>query len=400
MVRVEARSVASRASPRLALFAKGFRPFFLLAAAWAVAIVPLWLFVQSGHIRLGAYFVPTDWHAHEMVFGFATAVVAGFLLTAAGNWTRRETATGGLLLALCLLWMAGRVALFASAVLPPALVAAANLAFLPALALTVGRVIVGARSRRNYGVVVVLVALWLAQIVSHAGALEGDLLLQRRGVRLGIGLLLVLIAVIGGRVIPLFTRNATGAGDIRSHAWLDGLAIASVAATAVADGIFVVGPVIGVTAGVASVLSALRMRSWGIQHTAREPLLWVLHVGYLFLPVGLALRAAAELTGVVPTSPALHALTVGCIGVLILGMMARVTLGHTGRPLRATPLITAAFVTLLVAAVLRVVGPMIGPRVSTSAIHASATAWSIAFLLYLVRLGPALVKPRGTSGRA
>lgn len=381
-------------APRFALFAKGFRPFFLLAAAWAVAIVPLWLFVQEGYVPLGAYLVPTDWHAHEMVFGFAAAVIAGFLLTAASNWTKRATATGPLLAALCALWIAGRAALFASDGLPPALVAAANLAFLPALALVLGRVIVGAKSRRNYGIVAVIVALWLAQIVSHVGALEDDLVLQRRGTRLGVDLVLVLIAIIGGRVIPLFTRNATGASDIGTPKWLDIAAIASVLATAVADAAFLYGPILGLTAAIAAVLNALRMLRWGTRYAAREPLLWVLHAGYAFLPLGLALRALAELTGALPASPALHALTVGCIGVLILAMMARVTLGHTGRPLRATRTLTVAFMLIVVTALLRAVGPMIGPLVSTSAIHSSSMVWSLAFLLYLVALGRALVTAR------
>jgi uncharacterized protein involved in response to NO len=380
--------------PRFALFAKGFRPFFLLAAVWAVASVPLWLFVQSGYVRLGAYFIPTDWHAHEMVFGFAAAVIAGFLLTAAANWTKRETATGPLLIVLCLIWIAGRAALLASSVLPPALVAVANLAFLPALALVLGRAIVGAKSRRNYGIVVALVALFGAQLLSHVGALEGDILLQRRGTRLGVDLVLVLIAVIGGRVIPLFTRNATGATDIESDRRLDLLAIASVVAVGAADAIVLYGPILGVLAAVAAVLNALRMRRWGVQHTLREPMLWVLHAGYAFLPIGLALRALSELTPAVQPSAALHALTVGCIGLLTLGMMARVTLGHTGREIAASRLVTAAFVVLLVATVLRVAGPMLGPRVSTSGIHAAASAWSLAFLIYLVRLGPLLLRSR------
>ncbi len=378
----------------LALFAKGFRPFFLLAALWAVVSVPLWLFVQSGHVRLGAYLIPTDWHAHEMVFGFAVAVIAGFLLTAAGNWTKRETATGALLIGLCLLWIAGRVALLAAGVLPPALVAAANLAFLPALALVLGRAIFGAKSRRNYGIVAAIVALFGAQLLSHLGALEGDLLLQRRGTRLGVDLVLVLIAVVGGRVIPLFTRNATGASGIESDRRIDLLAIASVVAVGAADAIWLYGPILGALAAVAAVLNALRMRRWGVQHTAGEPMLWVLHAGYAFLPIGLALRAVAELTSAVQASAALHALTVGCIGLLILGMMARVTLGHTGREIKASRVVTAAFVLLLAGTLFRTLGPMIGPRVSTSAIHSASGVWSLAFLLYLVRLGPFLLQPR------
>lgn len=385
---------ADRVTPRSALLAKGFRPFFLLAAVWAIVAVPLWLVVQAGGADLGVYLVPADWHAHEMVFGFSVAVVAGFLLTAAANWTQRETATGALLLGLCVLWIAGRVALLASGVLPPALVATISLAFLPVLAIVIGRVIVLAKSKRNYGIVLVLAALFAAQLLTHVGALQHDLMLERRGSLLGVDLILVLIAVVGGRVIPLFTRNATKASDIESNAWVDRAAIASVAVAGLADVLLLSGPALAAIMAVAAVLNALRMRRWGVQHTLREPLLWVLHVGYFFLPIGLALRAVAELTPHVQASAALHATTVGAIGVLTLGMMARVSLGHTGRAIVAPKAITVAFVLVILAAIVRVVGPMIGGRVSTPSLHAAATLWSLAFLLYVARIAPVLVAPR------
>lgn len=376
-----------------AVLQKGFRPFFLLAALHAVVFVPLWLLVQAGVVGVGTYFIPTDWHAHEMVFGFSVAVVSGFLLTAAANWTKRETATGGLLLLLCLLWLAGRVTLVAAGGVPPALVAVVNLAFLPALAVVLGRVIFRAKSRRNYGIVLVLVALWIAQLVSHVGALEGDILLQRRGVRLGIGLILVLIAVIGGRVIPLFTGNATGA-EVRRHPKLDVAAIAGVVVCAVADTWLLVGPALGVIMGVTAVLTALRARHWGLRQAFGDPLLWVLHVGYLCLPLGLSLRALAVWVPAVQASAALHVLTVGCIGLLTLGMMVRVALGHTGRPIRSSSLMTLAFVLLVVATVTRVVGPLLGGSMSTSMIHLAGTAWPLAFILYLLSIGPMLLRPR------
>lgn len=376
-----------------ALFAKGFRPFFLLAALWAAAAVPLWVVAQAGHADVGAYFVPSAWHAHEMVFGFATAVVAGFLLTAAANWTKRETAKGGLLAALAALWVAGRAALLLTDEIPPALVAAVSLAFLPALALVVGRVIVAARSRRNYGIVLVLAVLWLAQLSSHAGALTDDLLLQVRGVRLGVDLILVLVVVIGGRIVPLFTRNATGATDIRSVPWLDYAAIAAVVGCAFADALLLTGVPLAAITGVTAALTALRALRWGTRHALREPLLWVLHVGYFFVPLGFALRAAAELTPHVQASPALHVLTVGAIGLMTLGMMARVALGHTGRPLVSPRSVTAAFVLLVVATLARA-AVTLGGHLSTPALHVAATAWSLAFLLYLARIGPILVAPR------
>ncbi len=376
-----------------AILSKGFRPFFLLAALWAALAVPLWLLVQAGEAQTGAYFLPAQWHAHEMIFGFTAAVIAGFLLTAASNWTQRETATGPLLLTLCVIWVAGRASLLASDVLPAAVVAAANLAFLPAVAIVVGRAIVGAKSRRNYGIVLVLAALFGAQVLMHAGALRGDVALPRRGELLGLDLILVLIAVIGGRIIPLFTRNATKASDIRSSAWLDRLAIGALVLCAIADALLLTGWPLAVVTGAAAVLAALRARGWGARHALRDPLLLVLHVGYFFVPLGLALRAAAELTPRVMASPALHALTVGAIGLLTLGMMVRVALGHTGRPLASSRLTTIAFGLLAFSALARV-AVTIGGRVSTPALHVAGTAWSLAFLLYLVAVGPALWAPR------
>jgi uncharacterized protein involved in response to NO len=261
-------------------------------------------------------------------------------------------------------------------------------------------VLVAAKSRRNYGIVAVLAVLWLAQLTSHAGALESDILLQRRGVMLGLDLILLLIVVIGGRVIPMFTRNSTGVTDIRSHAWLERAAIASVLACAVADAALLQGLALAIVMGLAALLTAIRALHWGTQHALRDPLLWVLHAGYLCVPLGFALRAAAELTPVVRASPALHVLTVGAIGMLTLGMMARVSLGHTGRLLECPRVVTAAFALLVLATIARVAGVMLGGHASTPSLHLAAAAWSLAFLLYLARIGPMLVtrRPDGTPG--
>jgi len=384
-----------RAEPRgLALLQKGFRPFFVLAALFAVGVVPLWLLVYTGHAGVGAYLLPTVWHAHEMVFGFSAAVIAGFLLTAVPNWTSRPTATGGLLAALCLVWVAGRAALLLTGVLPAAVVAAVNLAFLPLLALTVGRVIVAARSRRNYGIVLALVALWLAQLATHAGALMGSIPWQTNGPVMGVDLVILIIMVIGGRIIPLFTRNATKAEGIRNLPWIDRLSLAGAVALLGADALSVTGAPLAAIAAAAAALSAARMIHWGARHTLREPLLWVLHVGYAFVPLGFGLRALAVFVPQVTDSTALHALTLGAIGTLTLGMMARVSLGHTGRPLKASPALGVAFALVVLAALLRVVGPMVGGALRTPSIHAAGTAWTVAFAIYLIGIGPFLFRPR------
>jgi len=382
-----------------ALLGKGFRAFFLLAPLFALAIVPLWIVVLSGHLGVGSYLAPTYWHAHEMVFGFTVAVVAGFLLTAAGNWTKRETATGLPLLVLTLLWLAGRVVFLLGDHVPAAAVALVDLAFLPALAIAIGRVLLATSNRRNYAFLVVLCALWLAQLGTHLGAAGVAPTWQRTGAVVGIDVVILLILLIGGRIIPMFTRNATGAEGIRNVPWLDRAAIASMAALVVLDALEVMGIALAVVAGLAAVLTAARAVHWGSRHTLREPLLWVLHAGYLFVPIGLALRAVAAVTDV-GSSAAFHALTVGAIGSLTLGMMARVSLGHTGRLLTAGRLLGVAFAFVVLAAVARVGGGLLAGAWYTPSLHLSATLWTAAFALYLVRLGPALfvARPDGKPG--
>ncbi|MBX3275483.1 MAG: NnrS family protein [Sandaracinaceae bacterium] len=383
-------TLARRAAParRLALFDKGFRPLFLLAALFAVAGVPAWLLVRRGHLALGEPLLPSAWHAHEMVFGFAAAVIAGFLLTAASNWTGRVTAVGPALAAICAVWLAGRVAMLVGGTYG----AAVALAFLPLVAIAVGRPILLAKSKRNYGIVGLLALLFAAQALTLAGAWMGDVGWQVLGPRLGVDLVIVLVLVIGGRVIPMFTRNATGASDIANVVWLDRLAVGGALALAALDAAQLRGPALAIVAAVTAVAALARAWRWGARRSLAEPLLWVLHVGYLFVPLGLALRAVAVLSPAVDDSTATHALTVGAIGTLILGMMARVSLGHTGRALVAGRALGVAFGLVALAALVRVVGPLAG--LGERALDVAATLWTVAFLIYLARVGPALFTPR------
>jgi uncharacterized protein involved in response to NO len=390
---MDAVSDARDSSPRFALFAKGFRPFFLLAALWAGVALPLWLIVYRGMLSVGTYVAPMYWHAHEMVFGYAIAVVAGFLLTAAGNWTHRETLVGAPLFALSALWVLGRVTMFASAALPPAVVAGSNLLFLPVLCVVLARAIYGARSRRNYGIPILIAALFAAQLLVHLDALGFWPGGQRLGVWLGVDLLVLLILLIGGRVIPLFTRNATGA-TTTNRVWLDRGALGAMVLLVAADAVNANGVVVATLAGVAGLLAAARAVSWGAGRTLKKPILWVLHVGYAFVPAGLLLRALGAVVPVVAPSLALHALTVGAIGVLTFGMMVRVALGHTGRPIQASPTMAVALVLLVLSALVRVVGPLVAPAYTWQSLHSAGTLWSVAFLLFLVQLGRVLMIPR------
>jgi uncharacterized protein involved in response to NO len=386
------RRVASSRS--LTIAAKGFRPFFFVAAVFAVAIVPLWLLIFAGILPTTSYLDGVSWHAHEMILGFAMAVIAGFLLTAVGNWTERETAVGTPLLALVGLWFAGRLALGFSAVLPPLLVALVDLSFLPALLVVLGRPLVAARNRRNFVILAILLVLFLVNLSMHLDALgvfaPGS---ARHAGLVAIDVVLLLITIIAGRVFPMFTRNATGVTSIRSVPWLDALAIGAMAALTLLD-IVVPTSSVGLLAGAAGVLAAARAVHWGARHSFKQPLVWILHAGNAWLALGLVLRAAAQLGdgGLAPL--ALHALTVGAIGSLTLGMMARVTLGHTGRMLVASSATAMAFLAINLAAATRVFVPLLAPSRYFAALVAAAALWVIAFGTFLAVYAPMLWSPR------
>ena len=379
---------------RFAFGAKGFRPFFLLAAAFSAAVLPLWLLALTGVIDPGGYFLATYWHAHEMVFGFSVAVVAGFLLTATSNWTRRETARGAPLLALAALWVCGRVAVTLADGLPRGLAAVVDLAFLPVLVVVLARPMIAARSYRNFVMLAVLLALFGANMSTHLDALGFLPGWQRRGTLLGVNVLVFVIVVMAGRVLPMFTRNATGVAAIRSYPLLDGLAAAGVALFTVLDTTLPDHAATALAAGLAGVLVAARSVRWGARHSLRDPLLWSLHVGHAWIAVGLLLRALSALTVAVPASAATHALTVGAIGSMTLGMMARVALGHTGRMLTTPRPIAVAFALVVVATVLRVFAAIAAPSQVGVALVASGVLWSVAFALYAIVFAPILFAPR------
>lgn len=383
--------------PVAAWLAKGFRPFFLLAGGFAALLVPLWLVVLSGWVRADHYFDAMSWHAHEMIFGFALAVIAGFLLTAVANWTGRETAIGGHLGVLAGLFVAGRVAISAAAVMPRPLVAAVDLAFLPALAFAIGRPILATRNRRNYPVLAMVSVMFLADLAMHLdvlGVLPG---VRRRASLVAVDVVTLLVLFVAARIFPMFTRNATKVETVRNQPALDWATTISMAALVLADVAFPDRPIGTVLAGVTAALAVARSSTWGARHTGAVPLLWILHVGHAFVPLGLALRVGAALTPAIPASSALHALTAGAIGCSTLGMMARVSLGHTGRPLTPTRAVVVSFAFVALAALLRVVGPFLG-RGSLGVLHLAGTLFGLAFALFVVSHWELLTTPR-TDGK-
>jgi len=381
------------------ILALGFRPFFLLAAILAAAAVPLWLLIYQGALEPVSSLPPTVWHGHEMVFGFAVAVIAGFLLTAATNWTGRRTATGSGLAALAGLWIAGRVGLIVPGV-PVWLAIGVDVAFLPALAVVLAIPLLATGNRRNVVFPVVLTVLGLINLSIHLGSIGAIDWDPSRGLRIAIDLILLMIGVLGGRVIPSFTKNALPDAKVSPCPKASVLALLGIAALALAEVATDNTTMTGSVALAAGLVNALRMRGWGTVATLRHPILWILHVGYAWLAAGLILRGAAELTGLIPLDAGIHALTIGAIGSMTVGMMSRVALGHTGRSIVPAPLTIAAYWLVSAAALLRVVFALTwDDTLRMASLMGSGVLWSLAFACFAIVYWPILSRPRA-DGRA
>jgi len=378
------------------LFSIGFRPFFLLAALLAVCWAPLWLLVRHGKIVIASPLGPAGWHGHEMIFGYTAAVLAGFLLTAVRAWTSKPTPAGVGLAALVALWIGGRVVMLLGTSCPPWLAAAIDVAFLPAVAIAIARPILAAKSKRNYGFPPLLLLLAGANLLSHLEAAGVWIGVASTARRLAVDIVIVMIAIVGGRIIPLFSKNATKT-EVRARGWIDSAALAALCGLPLLRTIAVVSglpQLLGAGAGVAALLVALRHRGWALGPALRAPILAILHIGHLLLVIGLVLIAAAAFGAPINESAGLHVLTYGAIGALTLGMLSRVSLGHTGRPLELHPLMPVGYAALLLGLLVRVLPPLIAPGLYTQALWLAGGLWSLAFAIYLALYLRILVSPR------
>lgn len=391
LLQIEPESNPASSGP--VFFAAGFRPFFLLAGLWAVVAMALWLTVWFGGAGAWPAIPPALWHGHEMVFGFGGAAVGGFLLTAVPNWTGASIA-GRPVALLTLAWAAGRLAMAAGAVLPPPVIAAVDLAFLPLLAVVVGRPLVAAGKARNMIFVVLLAILTAANLLVHL-ELMGRAATATAGLHLGIWLLLLMIAVVGGRIVPSFTKGGLRMAGItvepKSWAALEIAAPASLVVVAAAD-LSGGGMPLGIAALLAAGLNGVRLAGWHGHRTAGVPLLWVLHAGYGWLVLGLLLTGLAALTPMVPPTTALHALTVGAIATMILGVMTRAALGHSGRPLAPARATVAAYALVVLAALARTGVPLVAGF--DLAVAVSGALWMAAFGLFVMVYWPVCTGPR------
>jgi uncharacterized protein involved in response to NO len=380
------------------LLARGFRPFFLLGGLYGCCLLLYWLAILAGLLAAPARVGPNWWHAHEMVFGFVTAAIAGFLLTSVPVWSGTRPVVGWRLAALVGIWLAGRVAIALAGILPAFWVALVDLAFLPCLATAVAVPLVRARQARNYGFILALGALALANLLSHLEAAGVAQLGGALGSRLAVLFVALLVVVIGGRIVPAFTRNALRRagrpGEVRSTPWLDRLAAPAVLVVALCE---IVAPRSLVGGGAALVAAALlvgRMARWQTLRALYDPLLWSLHLGYIWVALGLACLAASDLLGVLPWTSGLHALTAGAFGTMILAVMSRVALGHTGRELAAPPGMPIAYLLVSLGALLRVAGPVAFPQYPLAAVAAAGLLWASAFAIFSAVYIPILCRPR------
>lgn len=377
-----------------ALFAYGFRPFFLGGAIWAVVALALWVFQLSGNVILPTKLSPLDWHIHEMLYGYVAAIVAGFLLTAIPNWTGRLPICGGSLAALAMLWLGGRLSMLLSAEIGGVAAAVIDVAFLATLAAVAAREIVAGRNWRNLRVLAVLTVLIAGNVVFHAEALAYGA--ADYGTRIGIGAAIALITLIGGRIVPSFTRNwlaRRNAGRLPVPFTRYDAVTITVSATALALWVAVpAGAVTGALLLAAAVLQAGRLARWAGERTLADRLVLVLHVGYAFVPIGFALVGLALIAPAwLSTTAGIHAWTAGAIGLMTLAVMTRASLGHTGRPLAASPGTQAIYLFALAAALLRIGAAITG---SPAMLDFAAVAWIAAFGGFVALYGPLLASHR------
>lgn len=375
------------------LFALGFRAFFALAGLFALVSIALWASIFKGSVVIDNYYPSSYWHAHEMLLGYSIAVIAGFLLTAVKNWTGIQTVNGAGLVWLSLLWVYGRIVPFYSELLPDSLIALIDFSFLPTLVYFVAKPILKSGILRNLFFIGLLLLLILGNALIHAEILGFMNQSAWQGLYLVVAIMMMMILVIAGRVFPFFTeRGLKGVMAIRNPV-LDGLAIGFSGLVF----IFLIfdfnGWFLTISAVLAVIANLARVSGWYVSRIWYVPLLWVLYMGYAWIILGFVLIALASFS-LVHASLALHAFTVGGIGVLTLGMMARVSLGHTGRALKASNTIAIAFVLINCAALFRVLLPAIIPGGYDGFLLISTYCWLAAFTLFIYIYIPILSRAR------
>lgn len=391
MMTTTAEQMRSYRGPAILSF--GFRPFFLAGAIWAIVAIGLWLPMLAGVLDLPTAFTPLQWHAHELIYGYVPAIVSGFILTAVPNWTGRLPVAGRRLLLLFLVWLAGRIAVLTSAIIGPLAAACIDIAYLAVLAAIVARELIAGNNTRNLKVLVLIGLLAVGNTVFHVeAAFDTD---GGFGSRIGVAITVLLLTIIGGRIIPSFTRNWLAR---RNSAWLPApfsrFDVVAIVSGAGALAFWVAAPEDQLTAGACAVAGAIhvyRLCRWAGIRTLVEPLVAILHIGYAFVPLGFFLVALSIWQpATLPFSGAFHAWTIGAIGMMTLAVMTRASLGHTGQALTAGPAERLIYVSVGVAAGARLIAAFdLSPMLM---LQFSAAAWVMAFAIFIIKFGPLLLR--------
>jgi uncharacterized protein involved in response to NO len=388
--------VATRDAAVPPLLTLAFRPFFLAAALWTVIALLIWIVLLPAGTTLPSRFDPLGWHIHEMLFGFVPAAIAGFLLTAIPTWTGRRPVQGGFLAALVGIWILGRLAVLVSGWLPLWLSIIVDVSFLLLLSATAANEIIASRNWRNLAMPVPIVVLAAANLLMHL-EIAGEAVPPGLGWRLGIATIMILISVVGARIVPAFTRNwlvKRRAGPLPvAHSLLDRISFGLLHAGLIGWAFAPHFPPFGMLLILAAIANCLRLLRWQGLRTFAEPLLAILHVGYLWLIGGSGLLGANMLTDIIPLSAAIHAMTAGAIGTMILAVMTRVSLGHTGRPLHADRATSLMYVAITGGAIARI-SAAFAPALCMPLLELSAALWIAAFGMFLVLYGPFLASDR------
>jgi len=377
---------------------QAYRPLFLFGAGFSAIAMLLWGGALGGKLSLPVYGNIMFWHSHEMIFGFVIAIVLGFLLTAVQNWTGLRAPHGNTLLILTVLWTAARLGLLLGSELPWWLVAVVDVSLLPVAALLFGRMVLKVNQTRNFFFVPILLLLTVCNLLMHYGLHFGHYHIQVLGVYNAVFLVTLLMAIIGGRVLPMFTANGTQTPKVTPIVWLDRIALGSLWLVFAVHFLnlhtLLPSPIMAALFGISAVATGIRVARWKIWMTWRVPLLWSLHLAYWFIPVGLALFALRYAGFDLTQSLALHALTAGAMGNMILSMIARVSLGHSGRPLQPKLIMTGAFLLVLIAALTRVLLIWLVPEFASQWLMLSTIAWALAYGIYVVVYFKVLTTPR------
>mgnify|MGYP001600347784 FL=1 len=391
------KSIAAQA--RFVPFAYGFRPFFLLAGIDAIANIAVWLLVYlKPDLWPEQAIAAMHWHAHEMIFGFIAAAIAGFLLTAVPGWTGRSPYAGMPLVGLSALWLCGRLAMFPFLPIPPWAVAAIDLAFFPALVLTLAPPLIRARKLKNLPFIVLLTALFLANLSFHLGALGVFEMGEHIGLGVAADIVCVLIVIVGGRIIPAFTKGGLAragvTANVESYPAIEYSAVASIVAVLAVDLIAPLSQWNGAVALAAGLIQAVRLGQWQGYRAWRDPLVWVLHLGYAWLALGLMLKGVWFLFAADFAGKWMHALTIGAFATMILAVMTRASLGHTGRALIAPMPMAVTYGLVSAAALVRVFAPALFPDNYSGIVSVAGALWIAAFAIYLWVYTPILLRPR------